>query len=66
MQIQNFKELASSDKKRDGLEILEEGLQAANPKDILPKFVTPTDIRTRKKPIKFADYSSVYSVAGIA
>lgn len=63
MQIQNFKELASSDKKRDGLEILEEGLQAANPKDILPKFVTPTDIRTRKKPIKFADYSSVYSVA---
>ena len=38
-------------------------MQAANPKNILSKFVTPTEIKIGKKSIKFSDYSSVYSVA---
>ncbi len=63
MIIQNFEDLASNDKKKDCLEILEAGLQAANPKNILSKFVTPTEIKIGRKSIKFSDYSSVYSVA---
>lgn len=63
MIIQNFGDLASNDKKKDCLDILDAGLQAANPKNILSKFVTPTEIKIGKKSIKFSDYSSVYSVA---
>ena len=63
MIIQNFEDLALNDKKKDCLEILDAGLQAANPKNILSKFVTPTEIKVGKKSIKFSDYSSVYSVA---
>ena len=63
MIIQNFEELASSDKKKEGLEILEEGLQAAKPKNILSKFITPKEIKIGRKSIKFEDYSNVYTVA---
>ncbi len=63
MIIQNFKELASSDKKKDCLEILESGLQAAQPKNILSEYVTPKEIKIGKKSIKFENYSSVYTVA---
>lgn len=63
MSIQNFGDLASNDKKKDCLEILNAGLQAANPKYILSKFVTPTEIKMGRKSMKFSDYSSVYSVA---
>ena len=45
MIIQNFKELATSDSKKDCLEILEAGLQAADPETIIPKFVTPNEIK---------------------
>ena len=45
MIIQNFEELAVTDKKKDCLEILEAGLQAANPQNILPHYVTPNEIK---------------------
>jgi len=63
MIIQNFEELASSDKKKDCLEILESGLQAANPENIIPMYVTPNEIKIGNKSIKIAKYSNIYSVA---
>jgi len=61
--IQNFNELGSTDKKKDCLEILEAGLQAANPENIIPKYVTPTQIKINDKTIDIAKYSNIYSVA---
>jgi len=63
MIIQNFKELAITDKKKDCLEILEAGLQAANPENIISKYVTPNEIRIGDKSIKISEYSNIYSVA---
>ena len=63
MIIQNFNELGSTDKKKDCLEILEAGLQAANPENIIPKYVTPTQIKINDKTIDIAKYSNIYSVA---
>ena len=37
MMIQNFKELATSEKKKNTLEILESGLEAAKPENIFIK-----------------------------
>jgi len=63
MIIQNFNELATSDKKKDCLEILEAGLQAANPENIIPKYVTPNEIKIGDNTIKIEKYSNIYSVA---
>lgn len=63
MIIQNFQELATSEKKKDTLEILEAGLDAANPENIIPKYVTPNEIKINGKTINIEKYSSVYSVA---
>jgi len=63
MIIQNFEDLATTDKKKDCLEILEAGLQAANPENIIPKFVTPNEIKINGKSFNLAKYSSIYSVA---
>ncbi len=63
MIIQNFNELATSDKKKDCLEILETGLKAANPENIIPKYVTPDEIKIGGKSIDIRKYSSIYSVA---
>ena len=63
MIIQNFQELATTEKKKDCLTILEEGLQAASPENILPKFVTPTQIRIGGKTIRIDKYSSIHSIA---
>ena len=63
MIIQNFNELATSDKKKDCLEILEAGLEAANPENIIPKYVTPDEIKIGDKSIKIRKYSNIYSVA---
>ncbi len=63
MIIQNFDELATSDKKKDCLEILEAGLQAADPENIIPKYVTPNEIKIGNKSIKIGKYSNIYSVA---
>jgi hydroxypyruvate reductase len=63
MIIQNFDDLSTTDKKKDCLEILEEGLQAANPENIIPKFVTPNEIKINGKSFNLEKYSSIYSVA---
>ena len=63
MIIQNFNELATSDKKKDCLEILEAGLEAANPENIIPKYVTPDEIKIGDKSIKIGKYSNIYSIA---
>jgi len=63
MIIQNFDDLGTTDKKRDCLEILESGLQAANPENIIPKFVTSKEIRINKKTLNLEKYSNIYSVA---
>ena len=38
MIIQNYEELATSEKKIDALKILEAGLKSADPENIIPKF----------------------------
>jgi hydroxypyruvate reductase len=63
MIIKNFNELATTDKKKDCLEILESGLQAANPENIIPRFVTPNEIKINNKIFNIEKYSSIYSVA---
>jgi len=63
MIIQNFNELATTDKKKDCLEILEAGLQAANPENIIPKYVTPNEIKIGDKVLNIEKYSNIYSVA---
>ena len=63
MIIKNFNELATTDKKKDCLEILESGLQAANPENIIPRFVTPNKIKINNKIFNIEKYSSIYSVA---
>lgn len=63
MIIQNFNDLAITNKKKDCLEILEAGLQAANPENIIPKYVTPNKIKIGDKSFNIGKYSSIYSVA---
>ena len=63
MIIQNFEELATTDKKKECLEILEAGLQAANPENIISKYVTPNEIKINGKVVNVEKYSSIYSVA---
>jgi len=63
MIIQNFKDLATTDKKKDCLEILEAGLRAADPENIIPKFVTPNEIKIDDRVFNIGKYSNIYSVA---
>ena len=63
MIIKNFSELATTDKRKDCLEILESGLQAANPENIIPRFVTPNEIKIGSKVFDIEKYSSIYSIA---
>ena len=63
MMIQNFKELATSQKKRDTLEILESGLEASKPENILPKFVTATKITVGNESLDIEKFSSIYTIA---
>ncbi|MGI9567635.1 MAG: glycerate kinase type-2 family protein [Nitrosopumilus sp.] len=63
MIIQNFEELATTQKKKDCLEILEAGLQAADPENIIPNFVKPNQIKIGNKTIKIDKYSNIHSVA---
>ena len=63
MIIKNFNELATTDKKKDCLKILESGLQAADPDNIIPKFVTPNEIKIGNRVFDIEKYSSIYSVA---
>ena len=63
MIIKNFEELAVTDKKKDCLEILEAGLHAADPQNIIPRYVTPNEIKIGDKIFNIEKYSSIYSVA---
>jgi hydroxypyruvate reductase len=63
MMIQNFKELATSQKKRDTLEILESGLKASKPENIMPKFVTATKITVGNESLNIEKFSSIYTIA---
>ena len=61
--IQNFSELSTTSKKKDVLEILEAGLEAATPENILPKFVTKNEIKVNGKSLKLNNFSNIYTVA---
>ena len=63
MIIQNFEELATSDKRRACLKILESGLQAADPEKIIAKYVAPNKIRIGDDILDITRYSAIYSVA---
>lgn len=63
MIIQNFEDLATSEKKRECLEILEAGLKAADPENIIPKFVTSEEIKIHGQILKLSDFSNIYTVA---
>ena len=63
MIIKNFSELSTTSKKKDCLEILESGLQAADPENIISKFVTPNEIKIGNKVLDIRKYSNIYSVA---
>ncbi|MDH3278804.1 MAG: DUF4147 domain-containing protein [Nitrosopumilus sp.] len=63
MIIQNFKELATTDKKKDCLEILEAGLQAADPQNIIPKYVSSNEIKINDKVFNIGKFSNIYTVA---
>ena len=63
MVIQNFEDLATTDRKRDCLKILEAGLKAADPANIIPRFVTPKEIKSDGKTFSLEGYSGIYTVA---
>jgi len=63
MIIQNYEDLATSEKKRECLDILEAGLRAAEPENIMTKFVTSEEIRIDKEILKLSDFSNIYTVA---
>ncbi|MCY4491112.1 MAG: DUF4147 domain-containing protein [Thaumarchaeota archaeon] len=63
MIIQNFSDLATSEKKRHCLEILDAGLAAADPADILPKFVKKSHIKAGSVVLDVSKYSRIYTVA---
>jgi hydroxypyruvate reductase len=63
MIIQNYEDLATSEKKRECLEILEAGLKAADPENIIPKFVTPEEIKINGRILKLSGFSNIYTVA---
>ena len=63
MIIQNYEDLATSERKRECLDILEAGLKAAEPENIIPKFVTPEEIKINGKTLKLQSFSNIYTVA---
>ena len=63
MIIQNFDELAITENKKTCLEILESGLQAANPENIIPNYVTSKEINVDGKTLDITKYSNIYTVA---
>lgn len=63
MLIQNYNEIATSKKKEQCLNILEAGLKATEPENIIPRFVTPDHIKINRKKIKLNEFSNIYTVA---
>ncbi|MBA4454785.1 MAG: glycerate-2-kinase family protein, partial [Nitrosopumilaceae archaeon] len=63
MMIQNFEELATTQKKKDTLEILESGLHAASPENFLSKFVAKDKIIVEDETLNLDKFSAIYTVA---
>ena len=61
--IQNFHDLATTQIKKDTLEILEAGLEASKPENILPKYFSENKIKIENNGLNFEKYSSIYTVA---
>lgn len=63
MIIQNSKELATNFRKKTTLEIIEAGLNAADPKKSIKKFVKPNKVILGKKSLRLSPSKNVYTVA---
>ena len=64
MIFQNYEELATTQKKTESLKILQAGLDAANPENIISKYVTPNQIKlVNGEKCDLEKYSNIYSVA---
>ena len=63
MFIQNFEDLATTEKKKHCLEILEAGLKAADPENIIPKYVTSKQIKINEEIVELDKFSNIYTVA---
>jgi len=63
MIIQNYRKLAQSRSKKNTLQILEAGLNAASPHFGLEKHLKKDRIEIGKKPINLSDYSGIHLVA---
>jgi len=63
MIIQNFEDLSDTSRKRECLEILEKGLEAANPQNIIPDYLFPNEIKIGSKSLKLNEFSNIYTVA---
>lgn len=63
MIIQNFEDLATSEKKIDCLKILESGLKAADPENIMPKYINLDEIKINQTSLKLANFSDIYTIA---
>ena len=63
MIFKNFQELATTQKRKECLEILNAGLKAADPENIIPELVTPKKITIGKETLDLEKYSNIYSVA---
>ena len=63
MIFKNFQELATTQKRKECLEILNAGLNAADPENIIPELVTPKKITIGKETLDLEKYSNIYSVA---
>jgi hydroxypyruvate reductase len=61
--IQNFGELATTPKKKEVLEILESGLQAAAPENIISNFVTKNRITIKNESLDLSEFTNIYTVA---
>ena len=63
MIIKNYNELATTKKRETVLNILESGLQAANPEKIIARYVTPTAIKIGTDTWDITKYSAIHTVA---
>ena len=63
MIIQNYEELATNFRKKHALDILEVGLEAANPEKFLRKFVKQNKIIIGKKSLKLSNYQNIFLVS---
>jgi glycerate 2-kinase len=63
MIIQNFEQIATTQRKTDCLLILESGLEAANPERIIPKFVNSKEIKINDSIINLESYKGIYTIA---